>query len=480
MLVSEVASVTIGLSTTPASVASFSVPLLLVDHADIPVDRRYLQVTRSSYSTDLTASTDQANWCAALWGQNYNPTQAYIGRWVGTAIASYNVFPNALSVAATWAALAATGKFELDDSVNQEDISPDFTGDTTMADVCASINTALGASTNFSGYTCALDALDRITITGITPGGSSPEFVTGTPGSGVDLSGSAYLGTEIAVAGQAAETLGAALSAILARDNTPYIICQRGGSIAQVVAFSTSVNSLNKFCILVCNDEDAKDSVATSDFPYQIEALSHNKTYCIYTEHNTDNGAAADQHPDAALIGEVLVRLDGEGANNVALAPLSGVSQSGLDGDKTTVIPLTVAERTALTAKGCDYLVTPSSVTHLVDGLTPGGNEVRVMIGKEYMAAKISEGIYGYLIANKVVTFSDTDVQAIKNIVDYWATEMANRKLLDANSFVWNFPDAADFTAAQKATHTMTLSNVLSADVQSSVNDVTMTLSFSV
>jgi hypothetical protein len=480
MLVSEVASVTIGLSTTPASVASFSVPLLLVDHADVPVDRRYRQVTRSSYATDLTASTDQVGWCAALWGQNYNPAQAYIGRWVGTAISSYNVFPNALSVAATWAALAATGKFELDDGVNQEDISPDFTGDTTMANVCASINTALGASTNFTAYTCALDNLDRITITGITPGASSPTFATGTPGSGVDLTLPAYLGTEIAIDGIDAETLGSAMSAILALDNTPYIMCQRGGSIAQVVAFSTAVNALDKYLLLVCNDEDAKDSVATSDFPYQIEALSHNKTHMCYTEHHTDNGAAADQHPDAAVIGEVLVRLDGEGANNLALASLSSVSQSGLDGDKTTVIPLTVAERTALDAKGCDYLVKPSSVTHLTTGLAAGGNEVRVMIGKAYMAAKISEGIYGYLIANNVVTFSDTDVQAIKGIVDYWATEMANRKLLDADSFVWNFPDAADFTAAQKATHTMTLSNVFSADVQAAVNDVVMTLDFSV
>ena len=359
-----------------------------------------------------------------------------------------------------------------------EDISPDFTGDTTMAQVCASIQTALAASTNFSGFTCALDALDRPTITSDSTGAAAASFATGTPASGVDLSGSSYLGTEIAQAGLDAEAIGTAASAIFALDNTPFIICERGGSIAEKVAFSTAINALDKICLLVINDTDAKDSSATTDVGYQVEALSHQKTHLTYTEHHTDNGAAANQHPDAAIIGECLQVA--EGSRSFALVPLSSVSESGLGGDLTSAVPLTATERSALDDKGYDYIVDPAGSKHLVRGLAAGGNEMRIMIAKSYLAAKSAEDIYAYMIANDVVTYSDADIQAIKSIISKWANVLADRKVLDPTTFIWNMPAASDFTAAQKATHTMTLSNVFSATVLSSVNDITLTMAFTV
>ncbi len=489
MKVSEIVNVTIGLSVTPASQASFNVPLLLVDHADVPIDQRYRQVTRSSYTSDLTAATPARNWCAALWGQNYNPAQAYIGRWVSAASSPYIAFPSAVETLATWTAVT-TGYLKITDNTtptpNTDEIGPlNFSAVTSMADVCQVIETALQAigAPNITGLdtaTCALDALDRPTITNSTSGAAAATISITTASTGIDIGGSGYLGADIVQAGLDAEALGTAMNAILALDNTPYIMCQRGGSIAQVVAFSTAVNALSKILLLVDNNTDSKNSGSTTDAPYQIEALSHQRTHICYTEHATANGAAANQHPDAAVIGEVLARLDKEGAINLALNPLSGVSESGLGGDLTSVIPLTAGERTALENKGCDYLVTPSTETHLTKGLAAGGNEIRVMIGKDFMEAKCSEEIYAYLVANEVTTFSDEDIQAFKGIVSYWADEMAERKLLDPTSFVWNFPEAADFTAAQKATHTMTLSDVLSANVDSAVNDIVMTLSFSV
>ncbi len=478
MNVQDLVNVSIGLSATPASQAKFTVPLLLVDHADVPLDKKYRIVTRSSYATDLTASTDQANWCAALWGQNYNPAEAYIGRWIKTASAAYCVCPNATTVASVYAALTNTAKFKLTEGASTEDISPDFTGDTTMAEVCASIQAALALSTLGAAYTCALDSYDRVTITSDNTGTSADAVSIASPDSGTDLTGSAYLGSSFAQGGLDAESLGAAASRIFAVDNTPFICCERGGSTAQQVAFSTAINALDKILLLVVNDENGKDSGDTTDAGYQIEALSHQKTHLTYTEHNTDNGAAADQHPDAAIIGEVLQVA--EGSRSFALTALSGVSESGLGADNTTVVPLTATERSALDDKGYDYLITPSTVTHLRHGLAAGGNEMRIMIAKSYMAAKCSEEIYAYMIANDVVTFSDSDIQAIKGIISKWADVLADRKVLDPNTYVWNMPSASDFTAATKATHTMTLSNVFSATVLSSVNDITLTMSFTV
>ena len=478
MQIQDIVNVTIGLSATPASQAKFTVPCLLVDDTNVPVDRRYRTVTRSSYATTLTSATAAYNWCAALWGQNYNPATAYIGRWVSAATAPYCTFPNASSTYTVYTGVGSAGKFKMVSGTLDEDIAPDFTGDTNMTEAAASINTALGASANFSTYTCALDALSRITITGPSTGASAAAFEIQSPGSGTDLTGSTYLGTELYQAGLDAEAQETALAAILAKDNTPFIICQSGGSDSQINALSVYVNSIKKILLAVQYSTNAKSGVYTTDFGYTTNALSHKQTFAMYTEHSTANGAAATQYPDAAICGEIMPRT--EASTNFALTPLSGVSQSGLDGDLTTVIPLTSDERTALEAKGYDYLVAPSTSTHFVKGLAvDASTEMRIIIGKMYMEAKIAEDVYGYLVARNVVTFSDQDIQAIKAIIVFWAEEMVDRKVLESG-YTITMPSAADFTAAQKATHTMTLSNLSDMETQRSANDVTITLTWSV
>ena len=478
MNVQQIVNSSVSLTAVPKSQANFSVPLLLVDHSDIPIDKRYRTVSKTSYATDLTASTNQANWCAALWGQNYNVASAYIGRWVSSASSPYIYFPSYVQTIASYTAISDF-YLKFDDGSNQDEIGPiDCTsGVTTMADVASKIDTALGnlVTPNITGLesaTCALDAYSRPKITHASVTGSGAVTISTTAAStGTDLRGALYWGSGTVQAGLDAEALDTALGLVLALDNTPFVICQRGGSIAEVVAFSTGVNARDKILLLVSNDTDTKDSSATTDFAYQIEALSHQKTHITYTEHTT-------QHPDAAICGEVIPRPPGSAS--FALNALTGLSQSGLHGDGSTVIPLTDDERTALEAKGADYLIKPSNITHLRHGLAVGGNEMRVRIGMAYMAAKVAEGYYAYMLAQDVVTYSDEDIQAMANIVKYYAEILVDRKLFQKDAYTITMPSAADFTAAVKATHTMTLSNILDAPILSSVNDVVATMAFTI
>jgi hypothetical protein len=469
--IKDFANLTIGLSATPPSQASFGVGMLMVDHDDVPIDRRYLITSKNAFADDLSAGSAQLSWCETLYGQTQNPEQTYIGRWVSAASKYYLVFANAETDVAVWVAAAATGKFDLDDGTNNEDISPDFTGDLTMIDVAASINTALVASTNFSGYTCTIDAIGRMIITGDTGGAAALSFAVSSPSTGEDLSSDTYLGTPFAQPGLDAETLGAAVNAVLALDNTPFVICERGADTAEQVAFATSMNALDKLSIIVVTDTDAKDAQLSSDAGYQINALGYNKIYVEYSEWGDT------QNPDAAIVGEIFPQT--EATLNFALWPLTGVSESGKGSDGTTVIPIDDGESAALKGKGYDYLVKPATVTHFVHGLASGGNEMRVMFGKLYCEAKVNEDVYGYLIASKVVTFSDTDINAIKGIVEFWLNIMEQRKVLEPGWTV-EMPLASDFTAAQKATHIMDLDDVSDADSQRSVNKVNISLSWSV
>jgi len=473
--IQDFSSLTIGLSVNPASQANFSVSMLMVDSEDVPIDKRYIITTRDSKTTDLTAASTQLGWADNLWGQNYNPALAYIGRRVGAASSPYIVFGSPGTVIATWAAVT-TGTLRITDGTNDDDLTAlDFSSVVDMDDVAAVIETALQAIAvpNITGLdtaTCEVDGFDRIIIKNSTTGAAADGITAAAEGTGIDLNGTDYLGTSFGQDGLDVESYTTAANLVFALDNTPFVLNEVGRVTAEQVAFATGMNSLKKFLLLVVNDSAAKDGALSTDTGYQLQALGYKRCFVMYSEHTT-------QYPDAALGGEVFPQP--EGSVSFALTGLAGVSESGLAADGVTVKPLTAGERIALEAKGYDYLVKPTTVTHFTNGLTPGATEARIMVLKMFTEAKVDEDGYAYLLANPVVTFSDDDIQAFKGIIENWLQVAEDRKGLEPGWSI-EMPEAADFTAAQKATHILTLEDLGDMETQRSVNKVTMSLSWSV
>jgi hypothetical protein len=477
--VSDIANVQISLSATPPSTASFGISCLLVDDTNVPIDKRQIQVTRADYATSLTSGTDAYSWCSTLWGQTLSPEKAYIGRWVSAATGHQFIMPDYNTTLATWTAVT-DGDIRITDGTNNDDLTGlDFSSATSLADVAQVIETAMQAiaAPNITGIdtaTIELDPLDRMVLTHSVTGSTSPtiSLVQLPAGAGTDISVAGFLSTATGFAqvGLDAEGLDDALAAVLAKTNEPFSFCERGGSISQKVDFATAINAQAKLGFVVVNDTDAKDSGATTDAGYLINALGYNKVRVLYHEDSTVN-------PDAAECGNIMTYT--EGARHFALWELQGVPKSGLDTDGTTVKEMTASEISALTAKGYDYYSKPSTIAHAMTGLASGGNEFRIMFAKLYTEAQISAGVYGYMVAQNVVTFSDTDIQAVKGIIDYWLTEMVSRKVLDPG-YTITMPLASDFTAAVKATHIMDLDNVAEADAQIAVNKINITLTWNV
>lgn len=472
--VTDYGSLNIGVSATPPSQSSFGVSMLMVDTEDVAIDKRYRITTKGSYATDLTADSVAAGWCTTLWGQNYNPATAYIGRWVSAASSPYIVFPSANSTITDWQAVAALGSLKITDGTNDDEmLTMDFTTVTDLDDVCAVIQAAMQAiaAPNITGLdtaTCEVDVYGRIIIKNSTTGAAAAGIST-TTSAGTDIAVSTLLGAgEFSQDGLDVESIATAANAVLALDNTPFVLCERGGSIAQKIAFATTTNALSKITLLNIFDTDAKDGSATTDVGYALNALGLQKVHVAYTEWDT-------HYPDASLGGEVFPQT--EGTVNLALTPLSAVSESGKGADGTTVLPLTAGERAALKAKGYDFLVRPATLTHFDNGLAAGGYEIRVMFAKMFTEAKTSEDIYGYLIANKVVTFSDEDIAAIKSIVIVRLDQMVERKVLEAGYEI-TMPLASSFTATEKATHVMTLADISDDETQRAVNSIQVSLNW--
>lgn len=479
MKVNEIADVSTGLSATPPSVSSFSIPLLLVDHADVPIDMRYIITSRSAYSTDLTASTDQLSWATTLWGQNYNPATAYIGRWVSTASSPYFVCGSPGTTISNWTAVTVSGDFAITDGTDTEEFeTASMAAVTSLADVAAIMQTEIQTAstiTTLATATCVVDSQNRIVVIDSATGAAATtiSIIAPTGGGGTDITTTNFLNIAsgaFIVSGLDAEGLDDALAAILALDDTPFVIHQRGGSIAQEVELGTAVITYRKVCLLKNNDLTTKTTAGTSDTAYQLSQLTNKNTHITYTEHTTQN-------PDAAINGEIFMRP--EGSTNLALNALTSVFESGLGADSTSVVPLTVGERTALDAKGCDYLVKPSTIVHLVHGLTTGGVEMRHRVGFYWSDTRISEGIYAYLLSQPVVTFSDDDIIAIGDIAKRYLDILVTRKVIEGG-YNLNLPSAADISATVKATHTLTLADVAALIGQIAVNDVVMTMTASV
>ena len=466
----------INLQSSPQTAEKFSIPMIMVDTDDVPVDTRYRQVTPSTYATRLTADSEAYNWYEQFYAAPQavdppgNTLGGYVGRWVSAAIAAYRIFQDAEDDYSVWVAAAALGAFNIDDGTNDEDISPDFTGDTDMDDVAASITAAFVASTNFTGYTCTVDALDRLNINGSATGASAPSFTIDSPAAGTDLSGATYLAnsTSFLQAGLDAESIGAAANAVFALDDTPSILFERGGNATQKLAFLSAMDLLEKFTVITDDDTDAEDSETTTTIGYQAKALELDQCHIIYTRH--------DDYGDAAAYGEVLPQ--DEGSVDLALTPFNGISVSGLAADGVTAQQIDEAGEEALEGFGYDWFVKPLTYTHLSKGLTPNGDEARIVLCKLWAQYNVSREGYLYLIANKVTTFSDLDVQAIKGIIEKYMDECVVRRCIDAG-YVLTMPSAADFTAAQKASHTMSLTDLADCAIQFAVNNVFASLTWS-
>ena len=472
MKLSEKVSLSIALSAVPAQSAGFSVPGLIVDAPEVPVYQRVRAVTRSDYATILSTTDTAAAWAAKLWYSG-NVATAYIIRWASTAQAAAFVMKSFNSTVATWAAATTSLDFAITDGSTTEDFAAAVvSAATSMSDVCASLQTAIRGSSSFaddlSAATVVIDDLGNMVLTTGETGADATTYsiVAPTTGTGTDITTSTYLNIaskSFTVAGMDAEDPDDALAAALAINDEIRIIHEIGASIAQQSSLATACASYGKILLLNVRDSNAKDSTDTTNIAYLLSAASNSYARGVYTEHPGD-------YPSATENGQLLTRP--EGSASFANNPLSGVYESGLGSDGTSIIALTASERAALDAVNCDYIVKPMSNKMCNHGLTFAGIEMKHRVGYSWAELRSAEEIEAYLEQNEV-TFSDTDIQVICSIIFKYLDILVDRKC--SSSYTINVPSAADISLIEQATHTLTLSEVASIISAYAINQVVAT-----
>lgn len=256
-----------------------------------------------------------------------------------------------------------------------------------------------------------------------------------------------------------------ALAAIQELNDTFWMVSERGMVQAEQETFAAGVNAMSKALVLVTNDADSYDSGSTTDLAYNLKALSQKRVMVIYH----DDSAV---YPDACVNGCVIPAT--EGTTAWSFETLSAIDQSG---QETTGDPLTTTQKAALEAKNCQFIDTVGSNTFLAcglkSGLTVGGEEMRIILGRDWFVARYNEGLFTDMLNSPVHLFDNNTIGRAETLLRKLFAEGKTRNIFvdtPDRPFTVNFPDADDITAGERASHGLTITEAFIIYLNTSIS----------
>jgi hypothetical protein len=470
--IKEHVKVTILVQTAVTPQATISQEIFFVEDAQVPPDLRYLAVTEADWNTVFNSGTEPYLFAQAFFSQELTADQLLVAYWAKTEVAPYWIAGASYETDfAVWE-LVADGSLRFNDGTNTDDITTiDFTGVTTLQQVVDVLNAELAALvgpsiTNLENAEFSIDSQARIILTlASLAAGTNPITVEPvTPSSGTDLAAMLDYSNGTSFTGIAAEEPDEAVTALKELGVGFYNIAWDHTATAdQQVALATFVETQTMQLDLVVVTADAINSGVSTDVGSRIQALSLTRTMIIYTEKTTE-------YPEAAVAGAVLPAP--EGSKNFAYSKLSGVTESG------NPDTLSTTKRNTLLGKGYVYIETLGGWTYLYDGLTATGDEKRLRQGFDWYETRVSEDIFTEQINQDLLAFDNETLAIIQEKLEGRLETAVQRRIFlntEEEPFSITLPAASEFSASERATHKMTITNAFSGKAVSAANDFDIT-----
>ncbi len=284
----------------------------------------------------------------AFFSQSPRAQTMAIGGIYTTAQAGFMKGGTITASAATFAAIA-NGSFTISIDGDEQDITAiDFSGDATLTDVAATIQTALQAVAT-GGYTAATVSItnNQLRITSGTTGNSSTVSALSavSPASGTDLSVTSLLNARDTVAsitdGYTPTTIDVELGLIAeaARCGGRFVygwaLEASYRDTADQVTASTWAQARTAIMALQSNSVTAYDSGSTSDIGYVLNASGDFRTFVVWAPVTN-----IDEYPEVALLSYML-HVNYRAANSTVTAKfknLVGITPSGITETQLTVL----------------------------------------------------------------------------------------------------------------------------------------------
>lgn len=359
---SDVVSVVITDESTAISTESFAVPLILATHTNFP-ERTRVYNSLLEVGADF-ATTDKAYVMAR---------QAFGQTTVIGAPPPYIVIGRRQVDSVTYTPTVADNTVY---TVNLNGTPYVFTSGAgaTATSVVTGIKAAIG------------------TPTGVTVGGTTTLSLSSVAGADWSVKASSNL----AGVNTATETYPAALQAVDSENDVWYCLTSDTQVAAEQEALSDVVQGMEKIYALSSSDAVAPTAGVT-DIGYKLEAKNAQRTFGVWS------ATAPTEFPEVAWIGSQLAVTPG--GNDWDYKQGVGVTRS----------ILSPSQMTNLRNKGWNLYRRKGGVDIFQDGNMFGGAYIDVTIGKDWLRARLQEGVYFRIINSLKIPMTDPGLLIVEN-----------------------------------------------------------------
>ena len=244
------------------------------------------------------------------------------------------------------------------------------------------------ASTIVTGLKAAIGTPVGITVTGT----STLTLAPTTPGTAWSVKAS----TNLVGVNTATETWPAALLAVDADNDIWYELNAETQVAAEQEALSDLVQSMEKIYGLSSADTVAPTG-GTTDVGYKLNAKSAGRTFGVWS------ATAPTEFPEVAWAGSQLAVTPG--ANDWDFKRAAGVTRS----------ILSPTQISALRAKSWNFFRRKGGVDVFQDGNMFDGKPIDIQIGKDWLRARLQEGVYFRIINSLKIPMTDPGLLIVEN-----------------------------------------------------------------
>lgn len=379
---SDVVNIVITDQSTAISTASFAIPLILATFTNFSErTRTYLSITE--VGGDFSTTSNVYKMASKAFGQSSvigaPPPSIIVGRRQVDEVTLTPVVANNATYTVT---------------INGTPYSFVSDGTATAAEITAGLDTAIGAPTGIT----VTDNIGTLTVEVTTPGtawsilvSSNITQVNTTP----------------------TETWPDALLAVDAENDIWYCLTAETQVTAEQEALSDTIQAMEKIYGLSSADSVAPTTGIT-DIGYKLNAKSAGRTFGVYSE------TAATEFPEVAWIGSQLAVTPG--SNDWDFKRAVGVTRSILS--STQIVNLR--------AKSWNFYRRKGGVDIFQDGNMFDKKPIDVAIGKDWLRARMQEGVYFRIINSLKIPMTDPGLLIVENELRAVMTLAESNGLVDS------------------------------------------------
>ena len=226
----------------------------------------------------------------------------------------------------------------------------------------------------------------------------------------------------------------ASLNAIMSEDNSWYGLLVDQAMASDYDDIAAWVEANKKIFIFWTTDANTPDGTKATDPASVLKAMGYDRSAVIF--HIAPS--AGDDYPDAAWMGEGFPYEPG--TSTWAYKTLKGVTPDSITG----------AKESALQGKNCNYYSEVGGVNITQEGKVASGEWIDIIIGTDWIEARLREAVYSALVNNRKIPYDDSGITLIEGLVKGVLNQAAAAGILQADSIVVTVPRYADIPQADK------------------------------